>query len=147
MARDSVLLRAVSNWREDSEVWLRGSFDRLPETVRVNPLRADRDWTEGWLKQIGSKRIAWFGEPGSAWELPFVRGSADGEVKQVLNALHETGRLTRQEVSSMLPVLALGARPGHVVLDMCASPGSKTTQIAEHLGDSGLVLALSLIHI
>ena len=146
MARDSVLLRAVSNWREDSEVWLRGSFDRLPETVRVNPLRADRDWTEGWLERIGSKRITWFGEPGSAWELPFVRGSADGEVKQVLNALHETGRLTRQEASSMLPVLALGARPGHVVLDMCASPGSKTTQIAEHLGDSGLVLANEIVN-
>ena len=146
MARDSVLLRAVSNWREDSEVWLRGSFDRLPETVRVNPLRADRDWTEGWLERIGSKRITWFGEPGSAWELPFERGSAEGEVKQVLNALHETGRLTRQEVSSMLPVLALGARPGHVVLDMCASPGSKTTQIAEHLGDSGLVLANEIVN-
>ena len=146
MARDSVLVRAVSNWREDSEVWLRGSFDRLPETVRVNPLRADRDWTEGWLERIGSKRITWFGEPGSAWELPFERGSADGEVKQVLNALHETGRLTRQEASSMLPVLALGARPGHVVLDMCASPGSKTTQIAEHLGDSGLVLANEIVN-
>nr|AIE95009.1 tRNA and rRNA cytosine-C5-methylase family protein (NSUN2) [uncultured marine group II/III euryarchaeote AD1000_55_C01] len=146
MARDSVLVRAVSHWREDSEVWLSGSFDRLPETVRVNPLRADRDWTEGWLERIGSKRIAWFGEPGSAWELPFERGSAEGEVKQVLNALHETGRLTRQEASSMLPVLALGARPGHVVLDMCASPGSKTTQIAEHLGDSGLVLANEIVN-
>ena len=146
MARDSVLLRAVSHWREDSEVWLSGSFDRLPETVRVNPLRADRDWTEDWLEGIGSKRIAWFIEPGSAWELPFERGSAGGEVKQVLNALHETGRLTRQEASSMLPVLALGARPGHVVLDMCASPGSKTTQIAEHLGNSGLVLANEVVN-
>ena len=46
----------------------------------------------------------------------------------------------------MLPVLALGARPGHVVLDMCASPGSKTTQIAEHLGDSGLVLANEIVN-
>jgi len=146
MARESVLLRAVSHWREDSEVWLSGSFDRLPETVRVNPLRADRDWTEDWLEGIGSKRIAWFSEPGSAWELPFERGSAEGEVKQVLNALHETGRLTRQEASSMLPVLALGVRPGHVVLDMCASPGSKTTQIAEHLGDSGLVLANEVVN-
>ena len=85
MARDSILLRAVSHWRGDSEEWLSGSFDRLPETVRVNPLRTDRDWTEGWLKEIGSKRITWFGEPGSAWELPFERGSAGGEVKQVLN--------------------------------------------------------------
>ncbi len=46
----------------------------------------------------------------------------------------------------MLPVLALGAEPGHVVLDMCASPGSKTTQIAEHLGQNGLVLANEVVN-
>ena len=146
MAQDSVLLRAVSHWREDAAGWLSGSFDRLPETVRVNPLRADSDWTEGWLEGIGSQRITWFSGPGSAWTLPFERGSAQGDVKAVLIALHETGRLTRQEASSMLPVLALGAGPGHVVLDMCASPGSKTTQIAEHLGQSGLVLANEVVN-
>lgn len=146
MARDSVLLRAVSHWRADAEGWLSGSFDRLPETVRVNPLRDDSDWTEGWLEGIGSQRITWFGGTGSAWTLPFERGSAQGDVKAVLNALHETGRLTRQEASSMLPVLALGAKPGHIVLDMCASPGSKTTQIAEHLGESGLVLANEVVN-
>ena len=146
MARDSVLLRAVSHWRADAEGWLSGAFDRLPETVRVNPLRDDFDWTESWLEDIGSQRIAWFSGPGSAWALPFERGSAQGDVKAVLNALHETGRLTRQEASSMLPVLALGAKPGHVVLDMCASPGSKTTQIAEHLGESGLILANEVVN-
>ncbi len=146
MAQDSVLLRAVSHWREDAAGWLSGSFDRLPETVRVNPLRDDSDWTEGWLEGIGSQRITWFSGPGSAWALPFERGSAQGDVKAVLIALHETGRLTRQEASSMLPVLALGAGPGHVVLDMCASPGSKTTQIAEHLGQSGLVLANEVVN-
>ena len=66
MARDSVLLRAVSHWRADAEGWLSGSFDRLPETVRVNPLRDDFDWTESWLEDIGSQRIAWFSGPGSA---------------------------------------------------------------------------------
>ena len=146
MARDSVLLRAVSHWRADAEGWLNGSFDRLPETVRVNPLRDDFDWTESWLEDIGSQRIAWFSGPGSAWALPFERGSAQGDIKAILNALHETGRLTRQEASSMLPVLALGAKPGHVVLDMCASPGSKTTQIAEHLGESGLILANEVVN-
>ena len=146
MARDSVLLRAVSHWRADAEGWLSGSFDRLPETVRVNPLRDDFDWTESWLEDTGSQRIAWFSGPGSAWALPFERGSAQGDVKAVLNALHETGRLTRQEASSMLPVLALGAKPGHIVLDMCASPGSKTTQIAEHLGESGLILANEVVN-
>ena len=146
MAQNSVLLRAVSHWRKDAAGWLSGSFDRLPETVRVNPLRADCDWTEDWLESIGSQRITWFSGPGSAWALPFDRGSAQGDIKEILKALHETGRLTRQEASSMLPVLALGAKQGDVVLDMCASPGSKTTQIAEHMGERGLVLANEVVN-
>ncbi len=146
MAQNSVLLRAVSHWRKDAAGWLSGSFDRLPETVRVNPLRADCDWTEDWLESIGSQRITWFSGPGSAWAMPFDRGSAQGEIKEILKALHETGRLTRQEASSMLPVLALGAKQGDVVLDMCASPGSKTTQIAEHMGERGLVLANEVVN-
>ena len=146
LARDSVLLRAVSHWRDDADVWFEGSFDRLPETVRVNPLRADYDWTESWLEDNGAVRISWFTGPGSAWTLPFKRGASEGEVREVLKALHDTGRLTRQEAVSMLPVIALGAEPGDVVLDMCASPGSKTTQIAECLGESGLVLANEVVN-
>ena len=92
--------------------------------MRVNPLRDDSDWTESWLTGIGSQRIAWFSGPGSAWALPFNRGSAQGDVKEILKALHETGRLTRQEASSMLPVLALGVEQGDVVREMCASPGA-----------------------
>ena len=46
----------------------------------------------------------------------------------------------------MLPVLALGAKQGDIVLDMCASPGSKTTQIAEHMGERGLVLANEVVN-
>ena len=95
MARDSILLKAVSSWRSDANSWLEGSFERLAETVRVNPLRADSDWTENWLEGIGSVRIPWFTGPGSAWTLPFKRGVAEGETRGVLKALHETGRLTR----------------------------------------------------
>ena len=145
LARDSVLLKAVSHWRDDEDAWLEGSFQRLRETVRVNPLRPDNDWTENWLEDNGAARIPWFTGPGSAWTLPFDRGAAKGEVREVLKALHETGRLTRQEAVSMLPVIALGAEPREVVLDMCASPGSKTTQIAECLGESGLVLANEVV--
>ena len=120
---------------------LESAFDRLPETVRVNPLRQDSEWVEQWLKSVGADRIGWFKGPGSAWEMPFARGSAEGEVRELLKSLHETGRITRQEVVSMIPVLAMDISPGETVLDMCASPGSKTTQIAECLGDRGIVFA------
>ena len=141
LASSSLLLKAVSSWREDPENWLEGSFERLPETVRVNPLRPDREWVEEWISQHGGETVPWFNGPGSAWEFPFNRGSAEGKTREILVALHETGRITRQEVVSMIPVLALQVTPGELVLDMCASPGSKTTQISECLGESGAVFA------
>lgn len=54
------------------------------------------------------------------------------------------GWLTVQDESSMLPVYALDIQPGMKVLDMCAAPGGKTTQIAEHLADVGEVHAHDL---
>ena len=141
IAADSVLMNAVSNWRKDPEKWIEYSIDRLNETVRVNPLRDDIEWVENWLQKIKAVKIEWFTGVGSAWTLPFARGKAEGEVKIILAALHETGRITRQEAVSMIPAIALDAKPGDLVLDMCASPGSKTTQIAEHLEGKGIVMA------
>lgn len=39
----------------------------------------------------------------------------------------------RQEAVSMIPPLLLNVQPEHFVLDMCASPGSKTAQMLEAL--------------
>jgi len=144
-ARASLLLKAVSCWRKNSDSWFAHAYERLPETVRVNPLSADQEWLEDWLKSLDCNPIEWFNGVGSAWTMPFSRGKAEGEVKSALAALHETGRLTRQEAVSMLPVLALDPEPGEYILDLCASPGSKTSQIAEHLNDSGVVVANEIV--
>lgn len=45
----------------------------------------------------------------------------------------DLGRIFRQELVSMIPVLLMDIDPSHSVLDMCASPGSKTVQILEML--------------
>ncbi|RME70684.1 MAG: RsmB/NOP family class I SAM-dependent RNA methyltransferase [Planctomycetota bacterium] len=54
---------------------------------------------------------------------------------------HMLGLYHVQGATSMLAPLALDVRPGHRVLDLCAAPGSKTTQIAELLAGRGWVLA------
>ena len=41
----------------------------------------------------------------------------------------------------MAPVEALGVQPGMRVLDLCAAPGGKSTQIANHLAGMGLLVA------
>lgn len=51
------------------------------------------------------------------------------------------GLIYIQDRSSMLPPLALAPAPGEAVLDMCASPGSKTGLLAQLTGETGLVLA------
>ena len=51
------------------------------------------------------------------------------------------GYIYIQDRSSMLPPLALNPPEGATVLDICASPGSKTSFLAQLIGRSGLVLA------
>lgn len=60
--------------------------------------------------------------------------------------LFENGQLTIQDESAMLPVEALQVQPGDQVLDACAAPGGKTTQIAAALDPAagGQVTALDL---
>jgi 16S rRNA C967 or C1407 C5-methylase (RsmB/RsmF family) len=43
----------------------------------------------------------------------------------------DNGNITRQEAVSMVPPLALNVLPHHKCLDMCAAPGSKTSQLLE----------------
>jgi len=54
---------------------------------------------------------------------------------------HLLGYYYVQEISSMLPMLALQPKQGDIVLDLCASPGSKTTQAATMMENTGTIIA------
>jgi len=54
---------------------------------------------------------------------------------------HLLGYFYVQEISSMLPPLALQPKPGDFILDLTASPGSKTTQMASMMENSGTIIA------
>lgn len=62
-----------------------------------------------------------------------------GELGRALE--HMLGYYYIQDLASMLPVLALEPKPGELILDMCASPGSKTTQIASFTENKGTIIA------
>jgi NOL1/NOP2/sun family putative RNA methylase len=54
---------------------------------------------------------------------------------------HAAGLYYIQEASAMAPVEALDPLPGEKILDLCAAPGGKTTQIAAKLNGTGLLVA------
>ena len=54
--------------------------------------------------------------------------------------LHEAGAYYIQEPSAMTAVSVLNPQPGERVLDLCAAPGGKSTQIAGMLAGEGLLV-------
>lgn len=53
---------------------------------------------------------------------------------------HEAGVYYIQEPSAMAPAELLAPEPGERILDLCAAPGGKSTQIAAKLGGQGLLV-------
>lgn len=75
-------------------------------------------------------RIPW-AEDG--WYLPL-------DSQAGTHPLHEAGAYYLQEPSAMIPAAALAPVPGEKVLDLCAAPGGKSTQLAAFLRGSGLLV-------
>ena len=141
VAKDTPLSRLAANLGLHVDEWLAYATEPLPETFRITPGRYDRAWTESILRSIGGAPIPW-AKDGFAWQMPFARGQApDAHSKHIMALLHESGRITRQEAASMLPVLVLNPHSDELILDMCAAPGSKATQIAEAIHPNGVVVA------
>ncbi|MDA9182773.1 RsmB/NOP family class I SAM-dependent RNA methyltransferase [Candidatus Poseidoniaceae archaeon] len=141
VARDTPLANLAKNLGYDLEKWIPAATTSLPETLRVTLARHDKEWTESLLRELGGAPLPW-AEDNFAWQMPFARGQApDVRSKHILSLLHESGRITRQEAASMLPVVVLDPKPGQLILDLCAAPGSKATQVAEAVAPNGVVVA------
>lgn len=54
---------------------------------------------------------------------------------------HEAGVYYIQEPSAMAPAAYLDVQPGEKVLDLCAAPGGKSTQIAAAMQGKGLLVS------
>ena len=58
-----------------------------------------------------------------------------------LHPLHEAGAYYIQEPSAMAAVPFLDPQPGERILDLCAAPGGKSTQIAARMAGRGLLVS------
>ncbi|MBI4598770.1 RsmB/NOP family class I SAM-dependent RNA methyltransferase [Candidatus Uhrbacteria bacterium] len=108
--------------------------DRLP-TLRVNTLKTDDAAIMERLRQNG---VQYERVPGIPHAL-FIRNRQE---KFLLDhPLCLEGKVYLQGIASMLPPLVLDPKPGETVLDLCAAPGSKTSQIAALMQNRGKIVA------
>ena len=104
----------------------------LPHVVRVNTIKATVSRAREALAEGGieCEQTGWHpglfrlpdDQPGANW--PYVHGWLHG-----------------QEEVSAVPARVLAPEPGERVWDACAAPGSKTTQLAALMDDSGVLVA------
>ncbi|MBW2972991.1 RsmB/NOP family class I SAM-dependent RNA methyltransferase [Candidatus Woesearchaeota archaeon] len=50
-----------------------------------------------------------------------------------------------QEAASMIPPVVLDPKPGEIVLDICAAPGSKSSQMAQYMKNKGVLVSNDVI--
>ncbi len=118
---------------DDAEAFRAACERPLPSVVRVNGIKATPDRVARAFEAagVGFEPVGWHDglfrladdvSPGNTW--PFVHGWVYG-----------------QEEVSAVPARVLDPAPGERVLDPCAAPGSKTTQLAALMDDEGLLVA------
>ena len=64
-----------------------------------------------------------------------------GDFQPGKHPFHEAGVYYIQEPSAMLPAELLEPKPGERILDLCAAPGGKSTQIAGYMEGKGLLVS------
>ncbi len=106
----------------------------FPRTFRLNCQPHDVEKVESLLQAEG---FSYENLP----VYPLARSLTGGPTALGNAQAHAFGYIYIQDRSSMLPPLLLDVPKGGVVLDMCASPGSKTTLLARLVGPEGLVIA------
>ncbi|MBE8539859.1 NOL1/NOP2/sun family putative RNA methylase [Geoglobus acetivorans] len=116
---------------DDTEEFLHYMMLPLRQSFRVNTLKVGiDDVVERLSEEFELERVPW------AKEGYFVYG------EEVTNTPEfALGLIFMQEASSMIPAAVLDVQPGMLVLDMAASPGSKTTQMSAYMENRGCIVA------
>ena len=116
------------------EAFLSGYDRERTYGLRYNPLKMDR---EGFLREMpfALREVPW-AEEGFYYEASEQPGR---------HVLHEAGAFYIQEPSAMAVVEILDPKPGERILDLCAAPGGKSTQIAGRMRGEGLLVSNEIV--
>jgi len=119
----------------DWETYKKFTLSFLPKSIRINTLKKSVDEVKQRLsKDWVLEQIPWCKE--GFW-IEHNRGRLDvGNTKE-----HNLGYYYVQESASMIPPIVLDPQPGERVLDLCAAPGSKASQISQMMNNTGVLVA------
>ncbi len=125
--------------KQDYQKFIEYSFSYLRRSIRINTLKIDKEIE---LKRLKNKltltQIPWCEE--GYWV-----NDKDNQRFDFGNLLdHQLGYFYLQESASMIPAVVLEPKENMRVLDMCAAPGSKTSQIAQYMKNTGVLIANDL---
>ena len=103
--------------------------------LRVNRLRAS----------VGAVQAAWAAVDQPL--LPIAMAPQGLQLCQGVGAMagqpgYSNGHWSVQDRAAQLVAPLLQPQPGHVVVDLCAAPGGKTTHLAELMADQGRIVAV-----
>ena len=113
---------------EEFEAFMASYQEEKAQGLRFNPLKVENLLSLA-EKQFSLEKIPW------AREGYYYNRSRPGK-----HLYHEAGMYYIQEPSAMAVAQLLEVKPGDWVLDLCAAPGGKTTQIAGELMGRGILV-------
>ena len=120
---------------EETIELLKANERPLIPSIRVNTLKIKVDELKERLEKKGFKLdpIDW---------VPY--GLKVVKERYNLGSLHEYlhGYYYLQNVASMLPAHILNPKPDELVIDMCAAPGGKSTQLAQIMNNKGILILI-----
>ncbi|MBI1822529.1 MAG: methyltransferase domain-containing protein [Nitrospirae bacterium] len=119
---------------ENTRTWFKSKIGTPPFTIRVNRVLIDRDHLSSILLDEGiSNQKTEFSPVGLVLDRP-------GDVTRLHS--YQKGLFYVQDEASQLVPFLLSPRSGDQILDACAAPGGKATQLAELIGDRGEIMAV-----